>query len=106
MKEALNAWQHNVLKPEDLRKSEREIAKEFEVPYSCFNRHVHGGQSIRDFNKTKQKLTPGEERCLIDHIKECDDRGFSPVESEIVECANKVIAAQGGEPIDPDGKWC
>jgi hypothetical protein len=59
MKEALNAWQHNVLKPEDLRKSEREIAKEFEVPYCSSNRHVHGGQSIRDFNKTKQKLTPG-----------------------------------------------
>ena len=50
-------------------------------------------------NKTKQKLTSGEERCLVDHILECDDLGFSPTESEIIMYANKVLEAQGGEQI-------
>jgi hypothetical protein len=95
-----------VLKPEKLRKSKQAIAKEFNMLYPTLNRRIHGKQSIGDFNKTKQKLTPGEERCLIDHILELNNLGFAPLESKIVECANKVIAAWGGEQINPDGKWC
>ncbi|KAJ6536520.1 hypothetical protein DFH09DRAFT_833078, partial [Mycena vulgaris] len=50
-----------------------------------------GGVSMSAFNATKQKLTPAEERILVDHICTSADRGFPMTHKAVVAHANSII---------------
>ncbi|KAJ7110193.1 hypothetical protein C8R44DRAFT_743455 [Mycena epipterygia] len=65
MKHALEACQHNALKPKDKQTSLRKLAELHGVNKDTLSQRLAGNASIHEFNATKQKLTPKEERVLL-----------------------------------------
>jgi hypothetical protein len=57
------------------------------------------------FNMLKQKLTPAEERVLIDFMLLSADRGFPMSLSCIVAHANSILDSRKGEKINLDSNW-
>ncbi|KAJ7128353.1 hypothetical protein C8R44DRAFT_528589, partial [Mycena epipterygia] len=65
-----------------------------------------GGQSIAEVNVKKQKLSPAEERVLVDHILISADRGFPMARKVVVAHANSILEARGAEElIDLESNW-
>jgi hypothetical protein len=60
---------------------------------------------MADFNAKKQKLTPVEERVLVDHILMSADRGFSMTHEAITSHANTILKSGGGKQINRDSNW-
>ncbi|KAJ7112367.1 hypothetical protein C8R44DRAFT_632368, partial [Mycena epipterygia] len=96
MKHALEACQHNTLKPKDKQTSLRKLAKLHGVNKDTLSRRLAGNASIHEFNATKQKLTPKEERVLLDHLLACSDRGFPMTHSATISHANQILKSRGG----------
>jgi hypothetical protein len=62
---------------------------------------------MTSFNETKQKLSPAQERILVDFILTCADRGLPMTHPQIVANVNAIIASQSDiQPIDPESNWC
>ncbi|THV00840.1 hypothetical protein K435DRAFT_963806 [Dendrothele bispora CBS 962.96] len=78
------------------KKGLRQIAEQFGVDKTTLNRRVHGGQSIQEFNTTKQKLTPAEEKVIVDHIIERAQRALAPTRTQIQEFANHILEEKYG----------
>jgi hypothetical protein len=57
------------------------------------------------FNVSKQKLSPAEERVVINHICVSADCSFPMRHKAIIDHANAIIEACGGEKIDPELNW-
>jgi hypothetical protein len=57
------------------------------------------------FNVSKQKLSPAEERVVINHICVSADCSFPMRHKAIIDHANAIIEACGGEKIDPESNW-
>ncbi|KAJ6524625.1 hypothetical protein DFH09DRAFT_852208, partial [Mycena vulgaris] len=53
-----------------------------------------GGRGITEMNVKKQKLTPNEERVLIDHILMSADRGFPMKPRAVVNHANDILKSR------------
>jgi hypothetical protein len=105
LQEAVDAFHQNRERPEAMRESERAIARRFGVSPDTVRRHANGGVSMSAFNASKQKLSPPEERVVIDHICASADRGFPLAHKAVVAHANAIIEARNGETIDPDSNW-
>lgn len=87
-------------KPKGDRESGRIVAEKFKVPHRTLMdqvKRVQGGHeplTIHSFNAGKQKITPHEERVLVDFIKESADRGF-PLNHRAIEMyANALLEAR------------
>ncbi|KAJ7674115.1 hypothetical protein B0H17DRAFT_838264, partial [Mycena rosella] len=50
--------------------------------------------SMNTFNATKQKLTPSEERVVVDTVLACHDRGFPLTHAAITAHANDILKSQ------------
>ena len=91
--------------PEESQRSLRDIANSHGVPKSTLWRRSHGGQSIQNFNATKQKLTPEEEHVLVQFILESADRGFPLNHSTIRSYADAIIKSRMGEDAEGCGQY-
>lgn len=110
LRRALLADEANRLRPKHLQRSRADIAREFKVNKDTLKRIADGGTSISAFNAGKQKLTPVEERIIVDDIKESADRGFPLVHSRVVAHANSIISARPKghtlkDLIKPTSNW-
>lgn len=105
MKRAIEAYQHNVLKPKEVRLSDRAIADLHGVNKDTLRRQATGGRSMAEFNASKQKLSPKEERVLVDHVLASADRGFPMSHAAIVAHANSILKSRGGELISTESNW-
>jgi hypothetical protein len=105
MQKAVDTFLRNQELPEDQRESERALVRRFNVSHNTLRRHANGGVSMSAFNASKQKVTPLEERVLVDHICVSSDRGFPMSHKAIVAHANSIIIARSGKTIDPDSNW-
>jgi hypothetical protein len=56
-------------------------------------------------NVKKQRLTPLEERVVVDHILFSADRGFPMKPRHVVNHANEILKSRGAETIDPESNW-
>ena len=101
MQEALDAYRLELQKDEHERRGARKIADIFGVNYRTLTRLASGSTSMSTFNASKQKLSPAEERVLVDFILESADRGFPLSHPEIVLIANTLIQERAtlGEPV-------
>ena len=75
--QAVQAYLLDQLRPREERKGSRTIAKEYGVCYKTVERQANGGVSISNFNATKQKLTPAQERVLVEYLQESARRSFA-----------------------------
>src|SRR3979411_665354 len=74
---AIDEYQQQELKPNAAdRLSYRAVADKYNVSKSTLQRLVNGGISMSAFNASKQRLTPPEERIVVDFCLESADRGF------------------------------
>jgi hypothetical protein len=105
MQEAVDAFLRNQELPDGKHESDRALARRFDVSNNTLCRHANGGVSMSAFNTSKQKVTPPEERVLVDHICVSSDRGFPMSHKSIVAHANSIIIPRGGETIDPESNW-
>src|SRR5438876_2434812 len=74
--DAIATYQQQELKPDDKKRSLRAIAEDYRMLKSTLSRLVKGGVSMSAFHASAQKLTPVEERVVIDFALESADRGF------------------------------
>jgi hypothetical protein len=86
------------------KKSLRVIALQFNVPKSSLERRAKGGQSIQEFNGTKQKLTSAEEKTLAEFIHESAAHGFPLSHRQIEMTANAVLQSRLGANCECVGK--
>lgn len=97
---AVDEYQQEQLKPKKLRSGLRVVASKHGVNYKTLGNLAKGGRSMSAFNASKQRLTPEEERILVDFILNSADRGNPPVTKAIRILANSIIHARNGT-IDP-----
>jgi hypothetical protein len=105
MKRAIEAYQHNALKPDGIRLSGNAIAEKHGVNKDTLRRRATGGRSMAEFNASKQKLTVEEERVLVDHVLASADRGFPMSHPAIVDHANSILKSRGGGLISTESNW-
>ena len=107
MQQAVEDYLQEQQKPEDQRKGARIIAREHGIPgsYSTILNHA-GGRNIpmSAFNASKQKLSPVEERVLVDFILGSAGRGFPMTMKQIDESANGILRRRLGEQYDEENK--
>lgn len=60
-------------KPVDERRGLCPIAQDHGVSFKTLSRRFHNEQSIAEFNATKQRLTPAEEKVIVDFAIESAD---------------------------------
>lgn len=107
MQKAVDAYVQEQAKPEGTKKlGLRKIAEKFEVGFRTLGRLVNGGVTMSAFNASKQKLTPTEERVLVDFAKESADRGFPLHHSALEIYANAILHVKHGDEYEPlGGQW-
>lgn len=86
------------------RRSLRAIAKQFGVSRSTLSKRMRGQRSAAEFNASRQKLLPTEERVLADFVKESADRGFPLTHKHIDFYANALLHTRLGPDYEPVGE--
>ena len=81
-------------------KSLRRVAFAHSISKSTLQRRTKGGQSIQEFNVSKQKLTCAEEQVLVDFILESANRGFPLDHKAIRHHANAIRESRLGEDCE------
>ena len=76
MQRAIDEYKQQELKPKNLQMSYQAVTDIHKVSKSILQRLVTGGVSMSAFNAGKQRLTPAEERVVVDFCLESADRGF------------------------------
>ncbi|KAJ2923330.1 hypothetical protein H1R20_g13763, partial [Candolleomyces eurysporus] len=85
--------------------SYRVVGKKYDVDKSTLQRQVEGkGQTMLEFNATKQKLTPHEESVLVRFILESADRGFPLRHRDIIQYANVLRHSRLGSTCEGVGE--
>ncbi|KAF5323198.1 hypothetical protein D9758_016723 [Tetrapyrgos nigripes] len=81
MQAAVEAWKEEVKKsnPHSLHC----FAADMDVDRKTLKHQSEGGQSIQDFNSTKQTLTPAEEATVADWITRSCERALPPTPAQI-----------------------
>jgi hypothetical protein len=74
MERAMEDYHQNALKPKEHKVLLSVLAKRNGVDKETLRRRANGGQGITEMNVKKQRLTPKEERVVIDHILMSADR--------------------------------
>ena len=102
-REAANAYQSRKEAGEGV--SYAKVATEFKVNETTLRRRVLSlGQSISEFNATKQKLSPAEEEVLVVSILEASCHGFPPTHHQIAMEADSIQSARPNGSFQPVGK--
>lgn len=94
MNRALEAYEFEKTQPKP--KGLRKIAAEFAVSHSTLGRLANGKRSMSAFNQTKQKLSPAQEKVLVDCLIESAERGFPFTHRKIEEYADELIRQMQG----------
>ena len=89
---------------EALRKGQissvRKAAGIYDVPHTTLHYRLHGRKTLGDAGEERQKLTPAEERALIDWILSLDARGHPPRVGRVREMAIYILKnSRVGSPI-------
>jgi hypothetical protein len=103
MRVAIDEYQEQELKSTVDRLSYRAVADKHDVSKSTLQRLVNGGISMSSFNALKQRLTPPEERIIIDFSLESADRGFPLTVTNVYKCADNILTARLGDEHLPLG---
>ncbi len=74
----------------------REAELECKVPRSTIHGRKHGRKTKAESAAERQKLTPLEERSLIEHIQRLHAAGYPPKRSAVREMANTLIRCRKG----------
>lgn len=105
LQKAVDAYRQEQTKPDsEPRKGIRYFAKRFGVSKSTLGRAIEGKLTRSAFSESRQKLTPVQERVLVDFITESADRGFPLVHRQIEEYANELLIRAQGPDAEPVGK--
>ena len=104
MCKAIDVYQQQEFKPKDQRKSYQEVADDFDVSKSTLQRLVMGGVSMSAFNAGKQRLTPAEERVLVDFALESADQGFPLTHTNLYKAADDILTFHLGDEHDSLGQ--
>lgn len=86
-----------------LRKGLRVIAELYGIDHNKLARAVKGGRSMDEANAAKQKLSPAEERVLVNFILNSADRGFPMTHRSIESYANAILQKRIGSNYQPVG---
>ena len=84
-------------------RSIRQAAPVYEVSRATLGRRMNGGQSKRDSDKGKQRLTPSEEKVLLQKVLELDFRGIPIRLDKLRDFASAITQARGAAPVG--SKW-
>jgi hypothetical protein len=103
MRRAIDEYKQQELKPKNLRLSYKTVANLHNVSKSTLQRLVTGGVSMSAFNAGKQRLTPAEERVVVDFCLESADRGFPLTHDNVYKCADNILSARLGSEHDTLG---
>lgn len=102
---ALDAYQQEQAKPEGMKKlGLRKIAEKFGVGWQTLGRLANGETTASSFAASRQKLTPAEERILVDFSKDSSDIGFPLNHQELEMYANAILQSKNGDGYEPVGK--
>ena len=105
MSKAVAAYTKEQQKPMgDKRAGLRKIALEFGVDYSTLRNRYNGMQSMSEFNAGKQKLSPSQEKMLVDLILVSSDWGVPLTNTDIISYANTILKRIFGEDAEEVGK--
>ncbi len=97
MRAAIDEYQQQKLKPNAVdRLSYQAVADKHDVSKSTLQRLVNGGISMSAFNTSKQRLTPAEERIVINFCLESADRGFPLTVTNVYKCADNILNVRLG----------
>ncbi|KAF5366826.1 hypothetical protein D9758_006535 [Tetrapyrgos nigripes] len=81
MTKAVADWKEEQKKEKS--RSLRAFARDYDVDPMTLKRQSEGGRSIHEFNATKQKLTPAEEKTIADYIVHKCEQALPPTPSQI-----------------------
>ena len=99
LREAVNAYRAEQLKPEHDRLSLRDIAHLHGIPtlYSTIWKRYNGTQqSIAEAHQSLQKLTVAEELTLVSFLNESAEHGFPQSHEQIENFANTILQSRLG----------
>ncbi|KAE9383706.1 hypothetical protein BT96DRAFT_843456, partial [Gymnopus androsaceus JB14] len=65
--------------------------KKFQVDKMAISQGAAGKRTTQEFNATKQKITPIEEKALADWILHSAERGLPPTHEQIKSYANAIL---------------
>jgi hypothetical protein len=78
-------------------------AEHFATKYGIKKRRLiyraNGGQTMAEFNKTKQLLTEAEEAVLVDHLVCSAEMGFPLTHERVMQTANHILEAKGQKRV-------
>ena len=87
------------------KKPLREVAEKYNVATRTLaRRYKNEGQSLLEFNASKQKLTPAEEDVLVKFMLESANHGFPLGHCEIKQNANAILLSKQGPNYEGVGK--
>ena len=74
----------------------RAAAKRHAIPRSTLQRHIDGGQTVREAHEKQQNLSPRQEAFLVRWVKTQTKLGFAPPHSRFTIYALRISRASGG----------
>jgi hypothetical protein len=80
-------------------RSIRQATAQYNVPYSTLRRRMNGTRSKRDSSAGTQRLTPSEEKVLVQKVLELDHRGIPVRLNTLREFASSITEARGAPPV-------
>ena len=80
--------------------SQRQLAKEYNVPRSTLQARIHGRKSAKTYHEESQRLSVIEERALIGWIEQMTEWGWPPRIQHLESMAKNLLNAKGdSEPL-------
>ncbi|KAI0992357.1 hypothetical protein K3495_g15829 [Podosphaera aphanis] len=83
-------------------KSQRAAAKQCPIPFSTFRDRLHGVPDRSARNQNQQRLSPEQERFIVEWILEENARAWPPSYLRVREMATRILEANGDR--NPLGK--
>ena len=77
----------------------RKAAQIYDVPHSTLRDRISGKTSVTNCALEKRLLNELEEKVLVQHIIDLDNRGFSPRLKDVEDMANSILASRYGPSI-------
>ena len=74
-------------------------AQIYDVPNTSLRNRINGTTPMPEHRQKNQLLSELEEKVLIQHIVDLDNRGFSPRLKDIEDMAKSILASRHGPPI-------
>src|SRR4051794_1964251 len=77
-------------------RSLRRAADVYNIPRTTLTNRYNGTLFQANYHPIGRKLTATKEQMIVRHILDLDSRGFAPRLCEVVDMADKILAARGG----------